>query len=45
MELINFKIRILPKHYHKQDCKAAAKARKIYEVEGEDVVSKRVAQW
>ena len=39
-----FEIRVLPKHYCKQDCKAAAAARRICEVEGEGVVSESVAQ-
>ena len=43
MELTKFEIRVL-KHYWKQDYKAAAEARRICEVEGEDVVSERVAQ-
>ena len=44
MELINFEIRILPKHNWKQDYKAAAAVRRICKVEGEGVVSERVAQ-
>ena len=39
-----FEIRVLLKHYWKQDYKAAAAARRICEVEGEDVVSEHVAQ-
>ena len=37
-------IRFLVKHYWKQDYKAAAAARRICEVEGEDAVSEHVAQ-
>ena len=37
-------INVIVKHYWKQNYKAAAAARKIYEVEGEVVVSERVAQ-
>lgn len=44
MEVTKFEIRVLLKHYWKQDYKAAAAARKICEVEGEGVVSERVAQ-
>ena len=45
IELTKFEIRILLKHYWKQDFKAAAAARRIIcEVEGEGVVGERVAQ-
>ena len=44
MELTKFEIRVLQKHYWKQDYKATAAARRICEVEGEGVVSERVAQ-
>ena len=37
-------IRTLLKHYCKQNCSASAAARKICEVEGEDVVISRIAQ-
>ena len=37
MEVTKFEIRVLLKHYWKQDYKAAAAARKICEVEGEVV--------
>ncbi|PSN43211.1 hypothetical protein C0J52_26488, partial [Blattella germanica] len=37
MEVTKFEIRVLLKHYWKQDYKAAAAARKICEVEGEGV--------
>ena len=44
MELIEFQIRILQKHYWKQDYKAAvAAAPRICEGEGEGVISERVA--
>ena len=44
MELTKFEIGVLLKHYWKQDYKAAAVARRIYEVEGEGFVSELVAQ-
>ena len=44
MELIKFEIRVLLNHYWKQDYKAAAAARRLCEVEGDGVVSERVAQ-
>ena len=44
MELTKFEIRVLLKHYWKQDYKAAAVARKICEVEGKGVVSECMAQ-
>ena len=44
MELAKFEIRVLLKHYRKQDYKAAAAARRMCEVEGEGVVNERVAQ-
>ena len=44
MEFTKFEIRILLKHYWKQDYKAAAAARRICEVEGEGIVSERVVQ-
>ena len=44
MEHTKFEIRFLLKHYWKQDYKAVAASRKICEVEGEGVVSERVAQ-
>ena len=37
-------IRTLFKHYWKQNYSASAAARKIYEVECEDVVTSRIAQ-
>ena len=43
IELTKFEIRVLPKHYWKQDYKAAAAVRRICEVEGEGV-SEHVAQ-
>ena len=43
MELTKFEIRVLLKHYCKQDYKAAAAGR-ICEMEGESIVSERVAQ-
>ena len=39
-----FEIRVLLKHYWKQNYKAAAVARRIYEVEGESVITERVAR-
>ena len=46
MEHTKFEIRVLLKHYWKQDYKAAAAARRIREVVGEGVVSERGAhQW
>ena len=44
MELTKFEIRVLLKHYWKQDHKAAATAREICEEEGTDVISEHVAQ-
>ena len=44
MKHLNFEIRILLKHYWKQDYKAAAAARRICEMEEKGVVSERVAQ-
>ena len=44
MELTTFEVRVLLKHYWKQDYKAAAAARKIREVEAEGVVSEHAAQ-
>ena len=44
IELTKFEIRVLPKHYWKKDYKDAAAARRICQVKGKDVVSKRVAQ-
>ena len=44
MELTKFEIRVLLKYYWKQGYKVAAAARRICEVEGEGVVSERVAQ-
>ena len=44
IETYKVKIRVLLKHYGKQDYKAAAVARRICQVEGEGVVSERVAQ-
>ena len=44
MELTKFEIRVLQKHYWKQDYKGTAEARTICEVEGEGVVSECVAQ-
>ena len=44
MELTNFEIKLFLKHYRKQDYKSPAAARRIYQVEGEDGVSERVAQ-
>ena len=44
MKLSKFEIRVLLEHYWKQDYKAAATAQRICEVEGEGVVSERVAQ-
>ena len=43
-KLTKFEFRVLLKHYCKQEHKAAASVRRICEVEGEDVVSERVAQ-
>ena len=43
MKLLKFEIRVLLKHYWKQDYKAAAAARRICEVEDKGVVSERVA--
>ena len=43
-ELAKFEITVLLKHCWKQDYKAAATARRLCEVEGEDVVSERVTQ-
>ena len=44
MELSKFEIRVLIKHCWKQDYKAANAAQRICEMEGEGVVSERVAQ-
>ena len=44
MEFTKCEIRVLLKHYWKQDYKATAAARRICEVEGEGVVSECVAQ-
>ena len=44
MELTVFVIGVLLKHYWKQDYEADPAARRICEVEGEGVVSERVAQ-
>ena len=44
MELKKYEIRVLIKHYWKQDYIAVAAARRLCEEEGEGVVSKRVAQ-
>ena len=44
MELATFEIRVLLKHCWKQDYKAAVTARRVREVEGEGVISERVAQ-
>ena len=44
MKLTKFETRDLLKHYWKQDYKAATAAQRICEVEGEGVVSERVAQ-
>ena len=44
MELKKFEIRVLLKHYWKQDYKAAAMARTLCKVEGEGAVSERMAQ-
>ena len=43
-ELTMFEIRVLIKHYWKQNHKAVEVARRICEVEGEGVVSEHVAQ-
>ena len=42
--MTNFDVRVLLKHYWKQDYKVPAAARRLGEVEGEGVVSERVAQ-
>ena len=44
MKFTKFEIRVLLKHYWKQDYKSAAMSRRIYEVEGVCVGSERVAQ-
>ena len=44
MELTKIDIKVLLKHYWKQDYKEAAAAGRICEVGGEGVVSERVAQ-
>ena len=44
MELVKFAISVLVKRYWKENYKAAAADRRIYEVEGEGIVSERVAQ-
>ena len=44
MELTNFEIGVLLKHYWKQDYEAPAAARRICEEEGKGVISERVAQ-
>ena len=44
MEFTKFDVSVLLKHYWKQDYRLAAAARKIYEVEGEGVVSECVVQ-
>ena len=44
MELTKFEIRVLLKHYWKQDYKTAAMAQRICEMEGEGVISDHVAQ-
>ena len=44
IDLTTFDIRVLLKHYWKQDYKAAAAVRRICEVEGEGIVNERVGQ-
>ena len=44
MELTKFDIRVLLKHYWKQDYKASAATPKLCEVEGDCVFTERVAQ-
>ena len=44
MELAKFEIRVLLKHYWKQDYKAAAATRRICEVEVEGVISEPMAE-
>ena len=44
MVLTKFEVRVLLKHYRKQDFKAAAGARRLCEVKGEGIVSERMAQ-
>ena len=44
MEPTKFEIRVVLKHYWKQDYEAAATAERIYEVKGEVIVSKHVEQ-
>ena len=45
MELTEFEIKVLLKHYWKQDYKAAATVRRICEVKEEGVISEHVTQW
>jgi hypothetical protein len=45
MEMEKDEVRVLFRHYWKQNYKAAAAAKKICDVEGEDAVNECTAQW
>jgi hypothetical protein len=44
LEMEKYEVRLLLKDYWKQNYKAAAAAKKIYDVEGEGAVNERMAQ-
>jgi hypothetical protein len=45
MEMEKYEVRVLLRHYWKQNYKAAAAAKKKSDVEGEDAVNERTAHW
>jgi hypothetical protein len=45
MEMEKYEVRVLLRHYWKQNCKAAAAAKNICDVEGEGAVNERMVQW
>jgi hypothetical protein len=44
MEMEEYKVRVLLRHYWKQNYKATAAAKRICDVEGEGAVNERMAQ-
>jgi hypothetical protein len=44
MEMEKYEVQVLLKHYWKQNYKAVAAAKKIWDVEGEGAMNKRTAQ-
>jgi hypothetical protein len=44
MEMEKYEVRVLHRHYWKQNCKAVSAAKKVCDVEGEGAVNERTAQ-